>query len=120
MEGRQKPLTAMSKHGCWCEPIHMTQQAKLQNEKEVSSKYSSSDSGHFSQNPVKSNYNSKYIYLSKDTDLDNSAKIRTNKSNNHCTDNVVNPETYPFKFMPTGVEGQRYKNSKFFPQHKRQ
>ena len=70
----------------------MTQQAKLQNEKEVSSKYSSSDSGNFWQNPVKSNYNSKYIYLSKDTDLDNSAIIKTNKSNNRCTDHVVNPK----------------------------
>ena len=98
----------------------MTQQAKLQNEKEVSSKYSSSDSGNFCQNPVKSNYNSKHIYLSKDTDLDNSAIIKTNKSNNHCTDHVVNPKTYPFYFMPTGVEGQRYKNIKFVPQLKRQ
>ena len=98
----------------------MTQQAKLQNEKEVSSKYSSSDSGNFWQNPVKSNYNSKYIYLSKDTDLDNSAIIKTNKSNNRCTDHVVNPKTYPFYFMPTGDEGQRYKNSKSVPQLKRQ
>ena len=42
--------------------------------KEVSSKYPSSDSDDFWPNPARSNYNSKYIYLSKDNDLDNAAK----------------------------------------------
>lgn len=52
-----------------------TQQTKLQNEQEVSEKHSSSGSSD-SDLTVGSNYNSKNIYLSKDTDIDKSAKTK--------------------------------------------
>jgi len=56
-------------------------------------KHSSSGSSD-SDLTVGSNYNSKKIYLSKDTDIDKSAKTKkTHQWITRCTDHVVNPKT---------------------------